>query len=305
MTAAIGAGYSDRRVFFRHLLPNVYKAAADLRDHRRGRRHRQHRDPELPGRRHPSSDARARCAGRRRSAVCHGSPLSSIVPWAGRRDDRRDALLARSRDHAPIGDVMTAPAPGRAPHRRIPTDEAGCVPVEDVSVTVTSVRSSASSESPAAARRRCSGRSRACWRGERCSVGTLALEAPRSSWGDSTRISMISQDPMTGLNPVLTVGEQICEVPRRRDGLSKSRAGTRDRPARRSRHPGRDASTRLLPAPAVRWPTAASADRRGAVGKTRTAAVRRTDHRPRRHGAGEVRASAEPRRRREDSASST
>ena len=49
--------------------------------------------------------------------------------------------------------------------------------------------------------------------GEPVTLGTL-----------SPHVAMVFQDPMTGLNPVRTVGEQVCEVPRRRDGVSRSRA---------------------------------------------------------------------------------
>ncbi|MCT2547894.1 ABC transporter ATP-binding protein [Streptomyces atratus] len=41
------------------------------------------------------------------------------------------------------------------------------------------------------------------------------------------RLSMIFQEPMTSLNPVLTVGRQITEVLRRHQGLSRSAAGER------------------------------------------------------------------------------
>lgn len=40
-------------------------------------------------------------------------------------------------------------------------------------------------------------------------------------------VAMIFQDPMTGLNPVVTVGEQVSEVPRYRDGMSKRDATAR------------------------------------------------------------------------------
>lgn len=40
----------------------------------------------------------------------------------------------------------------------------------------------------------------------------------------SGAVAMIFQDPMTGLNPVMTVGDHVTEVPRRRDGLGKAEA---------------------------------------------------------------------------------
>lgn len=62
-------------------------------------------------------------------------------------------------------------------------------------------------------------------RGATVMSGELELGATKICVGDvSSRISMVFQDPMTGLDPVHTVGEQICEVPRKRDGVSKSRA---------------------------------------------------------------------------------
>jgi oligopeptide/dipeptide ABC transporter ATP-binding protein len=40
----------------------------------------------------------------------------------------------------------------------------------------------------------------------------------------SGAVAMIFQDPMTGLNPVMTVGDHVTEVPRRRDGLGRAQA---------------------------------------------------------------------------------
>ena len=40
----------------------------------------------------------------------------------------------------------------------------------------------------------------------------------------SGEVAMVFQDPMTGLNPVMTVGEHVAEVPRRRDGLGRRAA---------------------------------------------------------------------------------
>ena len=71
-------------------------------------------------------------------------------------------------------------------------------------------------------------------------VGTLAGGAIRLEGADlaqtpdedmrairGNRISMIFQEPMTSLNPVYTVGEQIAEVLRRHQGLSKAEAAAR------------------------------------------------------------------------------
>ena len=56
-------------------------------------------------------------------------------------------------------------------------------------------------------------------------VGTLAPEALRALRGN--RVGMIFQEPMTSLNPVFTVGEQIAEVARIHRGLGHRAARTR------------------------------------------------------------------------------
>ena len=62
-------------------------------------------------------------------------------------------------------------------------------------------------------------------RGATATSGELRIAGSRVKLGAlSPTVAMVFQDPMTGLNPVRTVGEQVCEVPRRRDGVSKSRA---------------------------------------------------------------------------------
>ena len=54
---------------------------------------------------------------------------------------------------------------------------------------------------------------------------------------------MIFQDPMTSLNPVLTVGRQIREALETHFGMERKRADrTRRRAARPGRDPERDAS---------------------------------------------------------------
>lgn len=62
-------------------------------------------------------------------------------------------------------------------------------------------------------------------RGASATAGEVSIAGERVDLGSSSRhVAMVFQDPMTGLNPVRTVGEQVCEVPRRRDGVTKSRA---------------------------------------------------------------------------------
>jgi oligopeptide/dipeptide ABC transporter ATP-binding protein len=51
------------------------------------------------------------------------------------------------------------------------------------------------------------------------------LSKVRSRWG--TDISMVFQDPMTSLNPVVTVGRQITEVLRKRVGMGRKAADAR------------------------------------------------------------------------------
>ncbi len=58
-------------------------------------------------------------------------------------------------------------------------------------------------------------------------------------------IGMIFQEPMTSLNPVLTIGKQITEVLRLHEGLSaKGGAGARHRTARPGAHPRRASADR-------------------------------------------------------------
>ncbi|WP_395691360.1 ABC transporter ATP-binding protein [Nocardioides sp.] len=54
-------------------------------------------------------------------------------------------------------------------------------------------------------------------------AGEIRLDG-RSIDRRSGAVAMIFQDPMTGLNPVMTVGAHVTEVPRRRDGLGKAEA---------------------------------------------------------------------------------
>ena len=54
------------------------------------------------------------------------------------------------------------------------------------------------------------------------------------------RIAMIFQDPLSSLNPVLTIGRQITEAIETHKGVgAKRREEARDRAARAGRHPER------------------------------------------------------------------
>lgn len=62
-------------------------------------------------------------------------------------------------------------------------------------------------------------------RGTRVTGGSIVVNGRSIRGGEqSADLAMIFQDPMTSLNPVMRVGDQIAEVPRRRDGIGKTAA---------------------------------------------------------------------------------
>ncbi len=106
-----------------------------------------------------------------------------------------------------------------------------------------------------------------------------ACRSPACARIRGRRIAMIFQEPMTSLNPVLTIGDQIGEVlqaaprPARARG-ARPRAGA----AGCGRHPGCPTPQRRISAPAVRRHEAARNDRDRAGRRTRPADRRRADH---------------------------
>ena len=76
-----------------------------------------------------------------------------------------------------------------------------------------------------------------------------------------TEIAMVFQDPASSLNPVLSIGAQLCEVLRVKRGLGRRRRAARARACSRALGSrGRPASPRL-PAPAERRHAPARDDR--------------------------------------------
>ena len=104
------------------------------------------------------------------------------------------------------------------------------------------------------------------------------------------QIAMIFQEPMTALNPLYTVGDQIAEVLQLQEGLTRRRGLARgDRGAGGDGHARARAARRCLSAPALGRPAPAGHDRDGAVGPAAAAAGRRADH-----GAGRDAAHPDP-----------
>ena len=113
-------------------------------------------------------------------------------------------------------------------------------------------------------------------------------------------IAIVFQEPMTSLNPVYTVGEQIAEVLRLHEGLSrKARARPRGRDAEAGAHPDAAAARQRLSAPVLRRHAPARDDRDGARLQPEAADRRRADDRARRDDPG---ADPRPARRAEGAA---
>ena len=100
-------------------------------------------------------------------------------------------------------------------------------------------------------------------------------------------ISIIFQEPMTSLNPVYTVGEQIAESLRLHEGLSRKDAMDRAvRDAEAGAHPHARAARARLPAPVLRRHAPARDDRHRAGLQAAAGDRRRAHHRAGRHHPG-------------------
>ena len=100
-------------------------------------------------------------------------------------------------------------------------------------------------------------------------------------------ISMIFQEPMSSLNPVYTIGQQICEILHLHNRMSARRGDGAGRGAARgSADPRARGAAQAVSAPAVGRPAPARDDRHGARQPPRRADRRRADDRARRHRAG-------------------
>ena len=201
---------------------------------------------------------------------------------------RRAARPIRREGLGPMTDLATpdrAAPPPPPSRRRYRADPPGARPACHVRTadgrappcagsTSTSGRAKRSPSSASRARARAS----RCWRCSGCCVrprspARRATAAP--SWSGSTqracapirgnKVSMIFQDPMTSLNPVLTIGRQMTMVMRAHQTRPRQARGTR--PGRRAARPGRDLAgrpaVRQLPARAVGRHAPAGHDRDG------------------------------------------
>ncbi len=120
-------------------------------------------------------------------------------------------------------------------------------------------------------------------------AGVNLLELSESEMEDirGNAISMIFQEPMTSLNPLMTIGRQISEAVALHQGVGRREAMDRAIEALRRVHiPEPERRVLRLPAPAVGRNAAARDDRDGAVVQPEAADRRRADNRPRRDDPG-------------------
>ena len=95
-------------------------------------------------------------------------------------------------------------------------------------------------------------------------LAALAPEELRRLRGPE--LAVVFQDPMTSLNPVLTIGTQIIETLQAHLGMDTAAAdAARRRASGRGRHPGTGAAPAAVSAPALRRHAPARGDRHRAL----------------------------------------
>jgi ABC-type dipeptide/oligopeptide/nickel transport system ATPase component len=104
------------------------------------------------------------------------------------------------------------------------------------------------------------------------------------------KIAMIFQEPMTSLNPLHTISQQVMEILKLHRGMGEKAGRAHAGAVQGSRHPRSGKAARCLSASTLRRPTPARDDRDGAGQRAGALDRRRTDN-----GAGCDRAGADPR----------
>ena len=236
--------FSNARILRRHILPERDHAGDRLRDVRHRARHPRHRHPRLPRARRAAADARLGLDDRRRPDVpddelaaldrSRGSRSSSPASASrcsatasptscGRNERRRSSRSATSDVEFPLARGVAPRRRRRVVHRRAAARRSGIVGESGSRQDDDAARD----HRPAPAPRARSPAARSSFDG--ADLAAARRGALREIRGRA--IAMIFQEPMTALNPVMRVGDQIAEGPRVRLG---SEPATRRASARSS-----------------------------------------------------------------------